>query len=117
MCCREPWQSKKADPMNDVPVSNIEETKLSQKKESRAGITATGVGDTGRCAEGEQLKQQYESALQEWRQRSQPEARHFIGGEASRAFQMREEALIERNAAANRMYLHRTRCSFCKRQR
>lgn len=103
--------------MNDVPAPDIDETKLSRKKESRAGITAAGLGDTVHCAEGEQLRQQYESALQEWKQRSQPQALHFIGVEAPRAFQIREEALIERNAAANRMYLHRTRCSFCSRQR
>jgi hypothetical protein len=105
--------------MNDVPVPTIEEMKRSRKKESRASITATGVGDVVCCAEGEQLKQQYDSALQEWRQHSQRQIHSFLEAEAppGRAVQLREEALIKRNAAANRMYLHRTRCSFCNRQR
>jgi len=70
------------------------------------------------CEEGRRLKQQYESALHGWQlsaflPQSQP------GGEATgeEAIRLREAALAERNAAADRMYLHRSHCAFCRRQR
>ena len=56
-----------------------------------------GPADTFPCAVGDQLEQQYDSALQEWKMRSQPQLGPFVEGEAAarRAFQLREEALIE----------------------
>ena len=104
--------------MNDVPETTFEEIKLSAKK-AFARMTAAGVSDLAQCAEGEQLKKQYDSTLQEWRKQSQPQVRPSFEGEASvrRAFELREEALTKRNAAANRMYLHRATCAICRRRR
>jgi hypothetical protein len=102
------------DRMSDVPETTFEEIKLSPKKAS-APMTAAGVSDLAQCAEGEQLKQQYDSALQEWRKQSQPPVRPFKEGEASA--RLREEALTSRNAAANQMYLHRATCAMCRRRR
>jgi hypothetical protein len=116
---QESWRTKEADRVNDVPETTFEEIKLSPKKASCARITSAGLSDIAQCAEGEQLKQQYDSTLQEWRRQSQPQVRPFVEGEAlaRRAFQLREEALTEMNAAANRMYLHRAGCAICRRRR
>lgn len=104
--------------MNDVPETTFDEIKLSPKKASSARMTSAGVSDIAQCAEGEQLKQQYDSTLQEWRRQSQPQVQPFLEGEASaRAFLLKEEALTKRNAAANRMYLHRASCAICRRRR
>src|ERR1700691_2007979 len=100
-------------------MNDVEEIKLSRKKGSCARVTTSGVTDIAQCAEGEQLKQQYDSTLEEWRKQSQPAVRPFLEGGvlAQRAFLLREAALTERNAAANRMYLHREGCAICRRRR
>jgi len=103
--------------MNDVPETTPEETKLSLKKTSWSRITSPRLRDGGQCAEGDQLKQEYYFALEEWRKRSQPQVRPFIEGDAHLFFQLKEEALTERNAAANRMYVHRASCAICRRRR
>jgi hypothetical protein len=104
--------------MNDVPETTFESIKLLPKKASNRR-TAAGVSDLPQCAEGEQLMQQYDSTLQEWSKRSEPLVRPFFAGEASvrPALELREEALAKRNAAANRMYLHRAACAICRRRR
>ena len=61
--------------MNDVPDINFEVTRLSPKKTSYARMSSPGLSDPIPCAEGEQLKQQYDSTLQEWRKQSQPPVR------------------------------------------
>ena len=103
--------------MNNLTVPTIDERK--RKNKSSASVTSAELGDSVPCAEGEQLKQQYDSALQEWKMRSQPQVIPFVEGQAAarRAIQLREEALAERNAAANRMYLHRAVCATCRRRR
>ncbi len=103
--------------MNVVPETNPEERKLSPKKASYSPITSPRLRDGGHCAEGDQLKQEYYFALEEWRKRSQPRVRPFADGEAHLVFQLREEALTERNAAANRMYVHRAGCAICRHRR
>jgi|ERR1700761_8931254 hypothetical protein len=104
--------------MNDVPDTTFELTKLSPKKTSYPRLSSAGLSDVVPCAEGEQLKRQYDATLQEWRKQSQPPARPFAAAEAlaRRALQL-GEALNERNAAANRMYLHRAACAICRRRR
>jgi hypothetical protein len=104
--------------MNDISDTTFEVTKLSPKKPSYAPMSAAGLGDLVPCAEGEQLKQHYDATLQEWRKQSQPLARPLTEATvlAQRALQLRE-ALTERNAAANRMYLHRAGCATCRRRR
>jgi hypothetical protein len=105
--------------MNDVPETTFEEIKLSPKRASCARITSAGLSDIAQCAEGEQLKRQYDSTLKEWRKLLPLQVRPFTEGEASlqRAFHLKEEALTKRNAAANRMYLHRATCAICRRRR
>jgi hypothetical protein len=70
------------------------------------------------CEVGRQLKQQYESALHGW-ERSVCLPRSLPGAVAveEEAILLREAALAERNAAADRMYLHRSHCAICRRQR
>jgi hypothetical protein len=105
--------------MNDIPETTFQAIRLPPKKLPRARIDPGGINDVAQCAEGEQLKQQYDSTLQEWRKQSQPAVRPFVegGGLVQRAIQLREAALTERNAAANRMYLHREGCAICRRRR
>jgi hypothetical protein len=103
--------------MNVVPETNPEERKLPPKKASYRRITSPRLRDGGHCAEGDQLKQEYYLALEAWRKRSQPQIRPLVEGEAHLVFQLREEALTERNAAANRMYVHRAGCAICRRRR
>jgi hypothetical protein len=104
--------------MNDVPETTFEVTKVAPKKAPYAPLSSAGLSALVPCAEGEQLKQQCDATLQEWRKQSQPSARPFVEANvlAQRSLQLRE-ALIERNAAANRMYLHRAGCSICRRRR
>jgi hypothetical protein len=96
-------------------MNDVEEIKLSRKKVSCARVPTSGVTDIAQCAEGEQLKQQYDSTLQEWRKQSQPPVNPFRESEVSA--RLREEALTSRNTAANRMYLHRATCAICRRRR
>ena len=103
------------DRMNDASEITFEQIKLSRKKTSCARVTTAGLRDIAQCAEGEQLKQQYDSSLEEWRKQSLPPVRPFKEEPASA--RLREEALISRNAAANRMYLHRANCALCRRRR
>jgi hypothetical protein len=103
------------DRMNDAPEITFEQIKLSPKRTSRARVATAGLRDIAQCAEGQQLKQQYDSTLEEWRKRSQPPVRSFKEDPASA--RLREEALMSRNAAANRMYLHRANCAPCRRRR
>ena len=96
-------------------MNDVEEIKISRKKASCGRVTTSGLPDIAQCAEGEQLKQQYDSTLEEWRKRSQPPVHPLREGEASA--RLREEALSSRNTAANRMYLHRAACAICRRRR
>jgi hypothetical protein len=82
-------------------------------------MTVTRLNGASQCAVGDDLKQQYESALELWKKLSIPPVDPFEEGEISAlaASQLREEALKKRNAAANRMYLHRADCSLCRRRR
>ena len=96
-------------------MNDVEEIKFSRKKVSCARVRTSGVTDIAQCAEGEQLKQQYDSTLQKWRKQSQPPVNPFRESEASA--RLREEALTSRNTAANRMYLHRATCAICRRRR
>ena len=78
--------------MNDVPDTTFEATKLSPKKASYAPMSAAGLSALVPCAEGEELKQQYDATLEEWRKQSQPPARPFAQAQvlAQRALRLRE---------------------------
>ena len=101
--------------MNDVSETTFGHIQLPRKKASCARVTTAGLSEIAQCAEGEQLKQLYDSTLDEWRKQSLPPVRPFKEGPAS--VRLREEALTSRNAAANRMYLHRANCAICRRRR
>jgi ferric-dicitrate binding protein FerR (iron transport regulator) len=103
--------------MNDVPETTFEVMKLSTEKTSATRIASARLKEIAQCAEGDQLKQEYDSALEVWRKQSQPPVRAFREVKpVLRAFQL-TEALAERNAAANRLYLHRAGCAMCRRRR
>jgi hypothetical protein len=104
--------------MNDVPETTFEVMELSPRKTSSTRITSARLNGIAQCAEGERLKQEYDFTLQEWRKHSQLPVRPCREGEAEalREFQLRG-ALAERNAVANRMYLHRAGCAICRRRR
>ena len=93
--------------MHEVPETTLDEIKLSPGKTFSAPVPSARVSNVAQCAEGDHLKQQYDSNSRRVEKHSQPQGRSFVEGEARAAFQLREEALAERNAAANRMYLHR----------
>jgi hypothetical protein len=101
--------------MNNLSETTFGHIKLSRKKASCAGVPTTGLSEIAQCAEGEQLKQQYDSTLEQWRKQSLPAVGPFKEGPAS--IRLREEALTSRNAAANQMYLHRANCAICRRRR
>src|SRR3984957_7784634 len=101
--------------MNNVSETTFGHIKLSRKKASCARVTTAGLSEIAQCAEGEQLKQQYDSTLEEWRRQSLPPVRPFREGEC--LDRLIEEALTSRNASANLMYLHRANCAICRRRR
>jgi|ERR1700722_6514566 len=101
--------------MTDVPETTFEKIKLYGKRAAR--ITSAELGDIVQCAEREQLKQQYDSTRDEWRKLSQPPIVPFKEGEASERRFSAKRRSVNRNAAANRMYLHRATCALCRRRR
>jgi hypothetical protein len=69
----------------------------------------------GRCAELQQLKQQYESALRIWGEYQFPVHNEPVGTQArqSEQFQLKQKALDERNAANDRVLAHKLTCPLC----
>jgi hypothetical protein len=64
------------------------------------------------CPEYVRLRQHYETALRHWGQvLLSPGA--AIGAPARLAIEIKEKALVERNAANDRMCLHKKTCSVC----
>jgi hypothetical protein len=103
--------------MNEFPEAPLEDITLSPKMISSSRTRSARASVPAQCVEGEHLKQQYDFALDLWRKQPQPEGRPSAGAAAHPAFKRREEALTERNAAANRMYMHRASCAICRRRR
>jgi hypothetical protein len=68
-----------------------------------------------RCAELQQLKQQYESALRVWGEYQFPAHNEPVGTQAWRSeqFQLKQKALDERNAANDRVFAHKLTCPRC----
>ena len=66
--------------MNDLPVATIDERK--GKNSFSGSVTSADLGDSVPCAEGEELKHQYDSARHEWKMRSLPQVSPFPQGEA-----------------------------------
>ena len=69
------------------------------------------------CVEHRRLEQEYEAALRAWEQHAFPQTIAIPVTSPQRAVLLREGALSARNAAANRLYLHRLGCAVCKRLR
>jgi hypothetical protein len=71
------------------------------------------------CAEYLELEQDYASAVRRWAQYSQPQNIVPPGkDQLQRATALQQEALVERNSAADtlHLHLHRQHCLVCKRQ-
>ena len=67
------------------------------------------------CVESERLERAYEKALRVWAEYVRPQAVVPPGhDQLQRAYLLRQKALVERNAAANRLYAHRQSCAICK---
>jgi hypothetical protein len=69
------------------------------------------------CAEHSELEDAYASAVSRWAQYAQPQNMVPPGkDQLQRATALRQEALVERNTAADTLLLHRRHCLVCKRQ-
>jgi hypothetical protein len=103
--------------MTRLSETTLDEGTTPRKKAVR--IRAARLDGAPPCADGEDLKQQYDSALQQWKRLCIPPGDLLEKGEiaALMASQLKEEALTKRNVAANRMYVHRATCSICRRRR
>jgi hypothetical protein len=112
-------RTKEVKRMTYVPETTFEDIKLWRKKPSSSRTTSATLNSAPQCVEGEQLKLQCDSTIEEWRKQAQPQVGLLVAGGAleRQALQQREEALTRRNAASNRMYLHRASCSICRRSR
>jgi hypothetical protein len=64
--------------MTYVPETTLEDIKLWRKKSSSGRTTSAGLNYAAQCVEGGQLKQQYDSTLEEWRKQSQRQVRRFV---------------------------------------
>jgi hypothetical protein len=65
------------------------------------------------CAELQQLKRQYESALRVWGEYQFPVRNEPAGTQAWRFEQLKQKALDERNAANDRVLDHKLTCPLC----
>lgn len=69
------------------------------------------------CAEYQQLEHAYAEAVRRWSQFASPQTIVLPGkDQLQRATALRQEALVERNSAADALHLHRQHCLVCKRQ-
>jgi hypothetical protein len=103
--------------MAELPETTLDEVRTPRPRAVR--IRTARIDGAFPCADGEDLKQQYDSALQQWKKLCIPPVDPLEEGEIAAlvASQLKEEALTKRNAAANRMYVHRATCSICRRRR
>jgi hypothetical protein len=76
-----------------------------------------GISRAMGCAEYLELECNYASAVRRWAQYAQPQSIVPPGkDQLQRATALRQEALLERNSAADTLHLHRQHCPMCKRQ-
>jgi hypothetical protein len=69
------------------------------------------------CAEYQQLEYAYAEAVRRWSQYASPQTMVAPGrDQLQRATALRQDALVERNSAANALHLHRQHYLVCKRQ-
>lgn len=69
------------------------------------------------CAEYQQLEHAYTEAVRRWSQYASPQTVVLPGkDQLQRATALRQDALVERNSAANALHLHRRQCLVCKRE-
>jgi hypothetical protein len=73
------------------------------------------MGAAGPCAELQQLKQQYESALRAWGSYEFPLHNEPVGTQVRQfeQLQRKQKALDERNAANDRVIAHKLTCPLC----
>jgi hypothetical protein len=65
------------------------------------------------CSEYNRLRQHYEASLRHWGQVLLSAGAEPIGATARLAAEVRQKALLERDAANDRMCLHKQTCSVC----
>jgi hypothetical protein len=80
-------------------------------------VSARNISFVMACAEYLELELDYASAVRRWAQYAQPQNMVPPGtDQLQRATALRQEALVERNSAADALHLHRQHCLVCKRQ-
>jgi hypothetical protein len=68
------------------------------------------------CAEYQQLEHAYAAAVLRWSQYASPQTMVSPGkDQLQRATALRQDALVERNTAADTLRLHRQKCLVCKK--
>ena len=69
------------------------------------------------CSEYQQLEHAYAEAVRRWSKYASPQTLVLPGkDQLQRARALRQEALVERNSAANALHLHLHQCPVCKKQ-
>jgi hypothetical protein len=68
------------------------------------------------CYEYDRLRQHYEAALRHWGHVLRSPIAESAGTSARIAGEVKQKALIERNAANDRMTLHKQTCAVCNPQ-
>jgi hypothetical protein len=87
---------------------------LQKQKESRKDVPFAS-NHTMYCAEYQQLEHAYAEAVRRWSQYASPQTIVAPGiDQLQRATALRQDALTERNSAANTLHLHRHQCLVCK---
>jgi hypothetical protein len=80
-------------------------------------VSASGISFAMACAEYLELEHHHASAVRRWAQYAQPQNIVPPGtDQLQRATALRQEALVERNSAADALHLHRQHCLVCKGQ-
>jgi hypothetical protein len=73
------------------------------------------LNQTMACFEYDRLRQHYEASLRRWGQVLLSPGVEPIGAAARLAAEVKQKALVERNAANDRMCRHKQTCSVCNR--
>jgi hypothetical protein len=104
----------KTGPINRRNLSLAHPNRCVLKREYYRGMVAAGP-----CAELQQLKQQYESALRAWGSYEFPLHNEPVGTRPWRSeqLQLKQRALDARNAAKDRVLDHKRICSLCAAKR
>jgi hypothetical protein len=87
-----------------------------QRQNKVPSATLTASNRTMDCEEYQQLEHAYAEAARRWSQYASPQTMVLPGKDQLHRATLRQEALVERNSAANTLHLHRHQCKVCKRR-